>query len=49
MLLHYAVRLHLLYEQKQTVPEGAVTLDEYTSRWRRWCRAGLVGWVLGLA
>ena len=30
-----------LYEQQNTALEGAARLDEYVTRWRRWCRAGL--------
>jgi len=34
-------KLHRLYEQKKTAPEGAAILGEYTKRWRRWATAGL--------
>jgi len=40
-LQNHATRLHRLYERQKTAPAGAVRLDEYVSRWRRWCRAGL--------
>ena len=35
---HFVARLHLLYEQQKTAPEGAVVLGEYVTRW---LRAGL--------
>ena len=38
---HFVARLHLLYEQQKTAPEGAVVLGEYVTRWLRWTRAGL--------
>lgn len=34
-------KLHRLYEQKKTAPEGAAILGEYIKRWRRWATAGL--------
>jgi hypothetical protein len=40
-LQNHATRLHRLYEQQKTAPEGAARLDEYVTRWKRWCRAGL--------
>src|SRR5213079_507119 len=40
-LQNHATRLHRLYEQQKTAPAGAARLDEYVTRWRRWCRAGL--------
>jgi len=40
-LQNYATRLHRLYEQQKTAPEGAARLDEYVARWTRWCAAGL--------
>jgi RNA-directed DNA polymerase len=40
-LQNHATRLHRLYEQQKTAPAGAVRLDEYVTRWKRWCRAGL--------
>jgi hypothetical protein len=40
-LQNHATRLHRLYEQQTTAPEGAARLDEYVTRWKRWCRAGL--------
>ena len=41
-LQNHATRLHRLYEhQKKTAPAGAVRLDEYVTRWRRWTQAGL--------
>jgi RNA-directed DNA polymerase len=36
-------KLHRLYEQKQTAPEGAAALDDYLRRWWRWTTAGLEG------
>jgi RNA-directed DNA polymerase len=42
-LQNHATRLHRLYEQQKTAPAGAVRLDEYVTRWKRWCRAGLEG------
>ena len=39
-LQNHATRLHRLYEQQKTAPEGATRLDEYVTRWRRWCRRG---------
>jgi RNA-directed DNA polymerase len=40
-LQNHATGLHRLYEQQKTVLEGAACLDEYETRWKRWCRAGL--------
>jgi hypothetical protein len=37
----FLARLHRLYEQKKTAPEGAVDLGKYVTRWLRWTRAGL--------
>ena len=34
-------RLHRLYEQQKTAPEGAVRLGDYVTRWLRWTQAGL--------
>ena len=34
-------KLHRLYEQKKTAPEGADILGEYLKRWQRWATAGL--------
>jgi RNA-directed DNA polymerase len=36
-------KMHRLYEQKQTAPEGAAALDDYLTRWVRWTTAGLCG------
>jgi hypothetical protein len=38
---HFVARLHRLYEQQKTAPEGAAVLGEYVTRWLRWTRAGL--------
>jgi hypothetical protein len=38
-----AVKIHRLYEQKQTALERAAVLDEYLRRWLRWTTAGLAG------
>ena len=43
-LQNHATRLHRLYEQQKEATEGAARLDEYVTRWQRWCRAGL--WML---
>jgi RNA-directed DNA polymerase len=43
-LQNHATRLHRLYEQQKNGTRGAARLDEYVTRWRRWCRAGL--WML---
>jgi hypothetical protein len=43
-LQNHATRIHRLYEQQKTAPDGAARLDEYVARWRRWCGAGL--WML---
>jgi RNA-directed DNA polymerase len=32
-LQNHATRLHRLYEQQKTEPEGAVRLNEYVTRW----------------
>jgi hypothetical protein len=40
-LQKHVTRFHRLYEQQKTAPAGAVRLDEYVTRWSRWCRAGL--------
>ena len=37
----FAARLHRLYEQQKTAPEGAVILGDYVTRWLRWTHAGL--------
>jgi RNA-directed DNA polymerase len=36
-LQNHPTRLHRLYEQQKTEPEGAARLDEYVTRWGRWC------------
>jgi hypothetical protein len=33
-------RLHRLYEQRKTAPEGAVILGDYLPSWLRWTHAG---------
>ena len=38
---HFVARLHRLYEQQKTAPEGAAVLGDYVTRWLRWTRAGL--------
>jgi hypothetical protein len=38
---HFAARLHRLYEQQKTAPEGAAILGDYVTRWLRWTHAGL--------
>ena len=38
---NFTARLHRLYEQQKTAPDGAVALGEYVTRWLRWTRAGL--------
>ena len=37
----FVARLHRLYEQKKTAPEGAAILGHYVTRWVRWTQAGL--------
>jgi hypothetical protein len=38
---NFVSRLHRLYEQKKTAPEGAAILGHYVTRWLRWTQAGL--------
>lgn len=40
-LQNHVSRLHRLYEQQKEAADCATRLDEYVSRWKRWCRAGL--------